>query len=367
MTPLYGFGMAQEDERTEAAALGIGESSGGRLLSIGSGGEVPLSLLALGAASVTAVDVDPHQLHLVRLKLVAATRLEREAAIAFLGYLPARPHDRRRWYRELCEALPEAGRRFWDAAPAAIEHGVVWAGRYERYVRLLVRLGGVVLSRRHFERLVACRTITEQRAVFDAAFNRPLLRAVFRLAFHPKVYGRRGIDARALAHRDPTRSLGDQFFRHLEALCTATLAADNYLLQTHVLGRVISADAVPAYLTRAGNARLRRVADGLELVDSDLLQYLRRSPPCRFDRAHLSNLTDWLPAPAFAEVLALLADRLAPPARLVWRFLHVDRPVPEALAARVVVDRARGEELRARDRFPFYGIVPATVRGTATS
>ena len=63
----------------------------------------------------------------------------------------------------------------------------------------------------------------------------------------------------------------------------------------------------------------------------------------------------------FDEVMTLLADRLARPGRVVWRFIHVDRPLPAALTTVLRIDRELGAKLRKTDRFPFYGIVPAEV------
>lgn len=61
MKHLYNFGFSQEDERSEARAFGpAGE---GKVLAVASAGEMPLSLLALGAHEVVAVDVDEAQLH----------------------------------------------------------------------------------------------------------------------------------------------------------------------------------------------------------------------------------------------------------------------------------------------------------------
>lgn len=71
---IYNFGLSQEDERTEARALALGPND--RVLSIASAGEMALSLVSMGAAKVIAVDIDPAQLHLARLKLAAAVHVE---------------------------------------------------------------------------------------------------------------------------------------------------------------------------------------------------------------------------------------------------------------------------------------------------
>ena len=68
MSFLYNFGFGQEDELTQAAAI---EVENGNVLCIASAGDLPLSLLALGARKITAVDISESQLHLCLLKSAA--------------------------------------------------------------------------------------------------------------------------------------------------------------------------------------------------------------------------------------------------------------------------------------------------------
>ena len=362
MTHLYNFGLSQEDESTEATALALGaHGSRDRVLSIASAGDMPLSLLALGAESVIAVDVDPRQLHLARLKAAAVLRLDREEAIRFLGFMPASRQSRRRWLREVLPGLPPDARLFWEWHEEQATGGAIWAGRYERYIRWVLLLSKPLVGFRLFEPLFECETLQEQRAWFERTFDRPKYRTIFRLAFHPRIYARRGMDPRSLQFRAPERSLGDQFFDRFRALCTATPARDNHLLQLTVLGRVLSLDAVPEYLTAHGVAAVRARIERLAFREEDLLVFLERAPRDAFNKAHLSNLADWLPQVRFEQAMRLLYARMATPARLVWRHIHVDRALPPDLEGKIRIDRALGERLLARDRFPFYGIVPARI------
>ena len=360
MSHLYNFGLSQEDERTEAAALGLGNGRD-RVLSIASAGDMPLSLLALGAEGVIAVDLDPRQLHLARLKLAAVVRLDREEAIRFLGFMPASRASRRRWLRDVLPGLPPDSRLFWEWHEEEATRGAIWAGRYERYIGWLVLLVTPLVGLRPFEPLFACETLQQQRAAFARAFDRPRIRAIFRLAFHPRIYSRRGIDPRSLQFRSPERSLGDQFFERFRTLCTGTPARSNHLLQLTALGRVLTVDAVPEYLTRHGAATVRARVDRLAYHEADLAAFLEHAPRGAFNKAHLSNLPDWLPQDRFDQVMRLLYARMASPARLVWRHLHVDRALPSDLQGKIRIDRALGERLGGRDRFPFYGIVPAHI------
>jgi S-adenosylmethionine-diacylglycerol 3-amino-3-carboxypropyl transferase len=355
--PLYNFGLSQEDERTEAAALGL---PGGHHLSVASAGDMPLSLLALGAERVTAVDVDAAQLHLLQLKLAAVRTLERESAIAFLGYLPAGRRDRRAWLQRVAEVLPVDSRAFWREHGGAAERGAVWAGRYERFVRRAARIAGAPFAG-GFRALFSAGSREEQEEVFRARFERTPLRAIFRLLFHPRVYSGRGMDPRGLRHRDSARSLGDQYFESFRALCTATPARENHLLQLHVLGRVLTPDTVPAYLARGGFERVRSAGERLRVEHADLVSFLEGAPRAAFDGAHLSNVPDWLDQGDFDSLMNALARAVRPGGRAVWRFLHVDRRLTAHLRDRVVIDPELGSALREEDRFPFYAVVPARI------
>jgi len=361
MSFLYNFGLSQEDERTESAALALSDND--RVLSIASAGDMPLSLLALGARQIDAVDVDPAQLHLSRLKLAAVRSLEREDAIAFLGFLPASSDDRLAWLQRLVPALPDASRRFWLGNRTVIEGGAIWAGRYEQYVAKLVRVAMPLFGRTRFDALFACTTLEQQQEVFDKHFDRRSVRALFDIGFHPKLFSSRGMDPRSLQHRSREVPLGQQYFSHFRNLCTATPARDNHLLQLTLLGRVRDADVVPTYLSARGAEQIRKRSDALRFVQQDLVSYLEDLEPEGFDKAHLSNLPDWLDQDAFDHVMSLLATKAAPGARLVWRYIHVNRSVPEHLREHLPIDEDLGQSLRRTDRFPFYAIVCASVEG----
>ena len=81
MSFLFDFGFSQEDELVASAALDAG---GQTVLCVASAGDVPLSLLALGARQIIAVDISEPQLHLCRLKAAAIQCLAREAAAGLL-------------------------------------------------------------------------------------------------------------------------------------------------------------------------------------------------------------------------------------------------------------------------------------------
>jgi S-adenosylmethionine-diacylglycerol 3-amino-3-carboxypropyl transferase len=358
LKPPYNFGMSQEDERTEASALHL---PGGRVLSIASAGDMALSLAALGADLVVATDIEAGQVWLGELKLAAVRVLDREDAIRFLGFLPACRADRERWLTALLPCLPAPAREFWKLRPWVAGCGPIWAGRYERYLR---RLRSLVtpLAGRAFVRLVGSATLDEQARVFAASFDRPLVRAMFRVAFTPRLYSVLGMDPRGLQHRGNLPSPGVRFFERFRAMCLDSPSRLNPLLQLHLLGRVRGVNVVPEYLTERGFRALRESGGTVSFVHASVFDHLLSSHPGTYDRFHLSNVPDWLPANAFGQLVELIVERAATPARVVWRSLHADPSLPAALLPRIRVDDSLGAELQSRDRFPLYRISPAEIR-----
>lgn len=353
----YGFGLSQEDERSEAAALGL---PGGRVLSVASAGDMPLSLLALGADTVVAVDVDQNQLHLCALKRGAIVALDREPAIRFLGFLPASRRERAQWLNVVMPQIPVASRDFWTAHRALALDGVIWGGRYEQYVRLLRRLARPFIGRT-FRRLVQCDSAEDQQAVFDASLDRPWMRALFRMAFRPRVYAGHGVEQQALQYAAAGGEVGDRFFARFRNACTGSPASANWLLQVHVLGEVAALHSVPAYLSERGFGVARAHIDAVSFVPAGIADYLESPDAGTFDGFHLSNLPDWLSASDFERVATLVARHAHAGSRVAWRYLHHRPADSAAVRAVLTVDHHRGAALTTSDRFPVYSIETATI------
>jgi len=358
MSHLLDFGFSQEDEITEAAAL---EVKDGIVLSVASAGDTALSLLALGAREVIAVDVSEPQLHLCRLKTAAIKCLDREAAAAFLGFIVGSKSNRQRWFTQCIRALPATTEEFWRAHEDVLcTRGAIWCGRYEQFnrrMRLILR----PLLGRSFAKLVRCTTCSEQREVFEHRIGRPWLNAFFRLAFHPRLFSRHGVDPQSLSQRQNPIPLGDQYWAKFRSFCVDTPAALNPWLQLHTIGHLVSLDAAPSYLTASGYVKVKQEIDRLHWVQCDLLSYVRDQLPAGVNKVHLSNLPDWFGVEEFEQLLCELAAKLQPQSRLVWRYLHVNRQLPAQLSRPVHVNEELGSRLCEKDRFPFYTIVPVQI------
>lgn len=312
------FAQVREDARVELAALDVQPTD--RVVVVSSGGCTALSILGAGAREVHAVDVNRTQNHLVELKAAAVFALARETAIAFLGGQPM-PADRRvSLYRLLRTRLTSDARDYWDARTADIASGVINAGVSERFIRLVCWfVRHVVQTPERVERLLACRTLEEQRRIFADEWNNRRWRWLFATLLN-KWSMSRAYDPRFFANAGPTGFAG-----HFRALADHALTrlpiADNYFMHHMLAGRypVDEPDGVPPYLGADGHSVIAEAAGSLMLVDGSVTEHLRTLPDASVNALALSNICEWLDDERIAALFREVERVAVPGARVVFR------------------------------------------------
>lgn len=318
---------------------------GGRVLSIASAGDNALALLTCDPAEVVAVDLSAPQLAACELRIVAWRRLAREELLAFLGVTGTA--DRLRVYRSLRGELGEVARRYWDAAPAAVEGGIIHAGKFERYLRGFRRFVlPLVHSRSTIARLLEERTDAERRRFYDEEWDTARWRLVFRLFFSRFVMGRMGRDPQFFAHVEG--SVGDRILRRTRhALSELPIHRNPYA--AYIMAGSYTRDALPLYLRPEAWEPIR---DRLDRVV--LLQMPVQAAPGRYDAFNMSDIFEYMPPPAHEATYTALVDKARTGARLAYWNMLAPRSAPSALAGRVRSRRDLAAPLHARDAAWFY-------------
>jgi S-adenosylmethionine-diacylglycerol 3-amino-3-carboxypropyl transferase len=345
------FAQVREDPVLEIEALA--PAAGETLVVVGSGGCTALSLLAAGAGRVVAVDLNRVQGSLTELKAAAVARLPPPDAVGFLGGAPMSEGDRRACYQEVAPALGKAAQDWWDGHPGPVGSGVLHAGVTERFI------GGVMTTLRvaihppaRIRRLLACRTIEEQRELYRREwdtrrwrllFSLLLNRAVLRKTYHPAFF----------EHVE-----NPSFARHFRALAEHCLTevpiGTNYFVHDMLTGRYPTGvpGGVPPYLDPTGAAIVADsfLLDRLIIVDGGYTTYLRTCPDSSVHGFAISNILEWFTPGQTDELFAEVVRTAVPGARFVLRNFVGWTEVPDRWRDVVVEDRATGEELIRRDR-----------------
>lgn len=358
MEPIYNFGISQEDALTEYKALDIKKDD--RLLCIASAGEVPLNLLALEDIFIEAVDISPNQLFLSKLKLHSICALESLEAAALLGFIDTDPENRKKIFRKVLPLMEEEERRFWLQNIFAIEKGPIRVARFERFIAKLNSIGLLILGKKKLQRLFEFETIEDQQEFFDRYLSTFLLKAIFKIAFHPRIYKKRGMASHGLKHCRE-RNIADFFYGRFKHFCSSTIARKNYYLQYTFFNKVLFPDALPEYLSENAMARIKRNHQKVIWRLSSYTDALEQSRKGTFNKFHLSNIGDWMSREEYADLLDLIKKKAELPAKIFARYIHLNHEIPKELKNCFIINHKLGEELVRGDRYPFYSMVPIDI------
>ncbi len=342
------YAQCWEDSRLLSAAL---KPQGRHCLSIGSAGDNSFELLANGAASVTAVEMNPAQIACIELRKTAYLTLDHAEFLELLG---SRPSSRRHAIYQACRTgLPPAVRDFWDSTPDAIERGIGSAGKFENYFAMFRKFVlPLAHSRKHVQSLLIPRTPTERERFYHEIWDNRRWRWIFRLFFSRTVMGALGRDPEFF--RYVVGSVADRILmRTRHALAVLDPTENPYL---HWILTGTHGDVLPEAL-EVKNFNLIRNAlteNRFEVVQGPLEGLLAKQPERRYDAFNLSDIFEYMSEENTAVLLRKIADAANPGARLAYWNMLAPRSRPEALAGRLKSCDAEAERLFAEDRAFFY-------------
>lgn len=358
MAEQLGYGQCWEDADLLVEALG--PVAGRLVLSIGSGGDNSLALLAEGPARLLVVDRNPAQLALLQLKLAAITALEHGSLLEFLGAWPCRSASagavaahRLALYRRCRPLLPPAEAVFWDQRPALVAGGLLRAGRFERYLELVRRgllplLGGAGRWQPLFDGLTS-----EQRACwYDRHWDSRRWRWLMHLCFSRWALGHLGTAPAQVRYGSGSQPA--QLLQRLRQVLVELDPGDNPHLHWLVHGHYGA--VLPRALRPGSQQAIRRHRERLELRCGDLVDLLAPEPEGAgaIERFNLSNVFEYLSPEATTALLGRLHRHAAAGARLVAWNRVADRDGRLAPAGTWRAEDQRAAALHRQDRVFFY-------------
>ncbi|WGI23273.1 DUF3419 family protein [Amylibacter sp. IMCC11727] len=177
------FASSNEDGRSELAGLA---GTSGRLVCITGSGTRPLDMLLSDAKTVVAIDMNPAQNALLRLKIAAIGQLDHGELLAFLGITSG---DRMALWQRVRTALSVEDAQYWDARLKMIKRGVWYAGLWERVLRFGAK-GTRLIRGRQIEALFDAPDVETQGRIWAQKFDDWIWRSSIRMLGRPWVWTR---------------------------------------------------------------------------------------------------------------------------------------------------------------------------------
>lgn len=345
------YAASHEDGRSELRALALETAS--RVLCITGSGSRALDLLVARPREVVALDMNPVQTHLLALKLSAMQALSYDAYVSFLGMTPAR--DRRAQYGRLRARLPAGARLFWDRRQRAIARGVLYCGRWERFLRVMVAPAAWA-RRRLIDRVFSCASVAEQEALWLREWNTPNWRRYLACLANRWIWSElvrepgmrhipRGLDIVSVIQQRFDRAAGSFLFRN----------SPWAWLVFH--GRLNPEGPLPPHLERAHFADLAERAGSVTPVTDSLLAYLSRGNVGRFSAFSLSDFGSYADDASYRSSWQAVARAAEPGARICERQFLVPRDPASLPGVKLARDAALEGELAREDNSVVYELI----------
>jgi S-adenosylmethionine-diacylglycerol 3-amino-3-carboxypropyl transferase len=330
------YSLVWEDSRTLYEALNIGPAD--HVLVVTSAGCNVLNALLANPRHVTAIDLNPVQNALLRLKCHLIAHHGPGPLRALMGFDGPRPVAGA--WQQVAATLPVDMREYWEPFFAAHPAGLLPAGKLESYLAgFLPSLP--VAAQAKFRQLLEFNTVAGQRAFFAAELDEPTFRDAF-VAYFDEVNLSKGRDPALF--RYALESGGATFYARLQQFIGTKLVRDNFFFRFFFFGPENLPEALlPPCYQQHNHARLQQLLPKLSIVTGEAVAYLNTPAGRTVTKASLSNIFEYTSAAEFRRVCA---DLLAPSGRslrLVFWNLLLDqgaagpgrRPLSAAAQARL--------------------------------
>jgi len=326
---------------------GLNAKPGGRFLSIASGGDNSFSLLVTNPALVVATDINPIQLKLITLKKAAIQCLSREEYLELLGLSPSSS----RWelYAKIRQAMPLDTRKFWDFRKQMIEGGLVFNGKFEKYILFFAkRILPFIHSKKSVFELLAEKTGEEQREYYYKKWNTWKWRLFFKLFFSRLILGNYGRDPAFFKEVDV--SVSKSIFQKVEAYLTSTGVQNNYMLHFILTGTY--GGYLPHYVQKEHYPKIKENIGKLVIAEGLAQNAMKKYGD--FDYFNLSDIFEYMDKSTFRTALRSFYNGASKNARFAyWNFM-VRRRMSEIFPTLFSYQKELSHKLNRMDKGFFY-------------
>ena len=321
------------------------------LFSITSGGCNTLAFLIDNPRVVYALDLNSHQNYLLDLKMGAFAALPYTEMLEFFGVRPSR--RRRDLYARVRGALRDSSRAYWDAQPSKIDQGIIHAGRYEAYMRLLRRSLERLRGKGLIREIFATEDPEDRLELYRTRWDTPSWR-LFTRTFLSRTVMSALFTGKFFTYVDGSFSFGMHFARLVERALTRMPLRENYFASYILLGRYYDEDHLPPYLMREHFSLIRSRLARVQMITGTCEEFFAGMPASSIQKFNFTNIFEWMPEEAYEGILREVCRVGSPDAVMTYRNLLVFRERPAALEAMIQPDRALAVSLHARDRSFIY-------------
>lgn len=310
------YSLVWEDSETLFNSLKINEND--QLLIITSAGCNVLNALLKNPAGVTAIDLNPSQNRLLKLKKHLILNHDFEVYFALSGFLGET--EVKKAGKELEKTLLAEENDFWTDYFLKNPKGLVTAGRLESYITLFLNtLPNDVQA--DVKKLMEFNSLDDQVDFFMQHLDKGIFKSAFINHFDDQNLSK-GRDPKLLKYAE--ESGGVTFYNRLLKQVKTILVKNNFYFRFFFFGPDDMPEQIlpPCYQSKNFEL-LKQNIHKLEIVDSEAIDYLSSEKGKIFNKASLSNIFEYTSHKEFQLVCDTLSEKVTHHLQIVfWNLLN---------------------------------------------
>lgn len=349
----YSFG--NEDWCTEHKALNIKPSD--RIVCITASGDRPLNLLTKECKEIVAIDMNPHQNQLLKLKAAAMYQLDFKDYIDFLEN--KNKLNQKQTLNSLLHLLSQDAIHYWNNNHKELNKGILYQGAVEKWTKSISFFTKVFRKEKQL-RLFSFDDIDQQKRFVQQEWDSPRLKKAFGVILNPYITRYLFKDPGLHEFLDDSMHVGDYIYKRMNKSLEKSLAKENLLISLIFLGKVLPA-GYPPYLTEQGTNNIRKRLDKLSVVTTNVIDYLESVPSSSIDVFSLSDIASYMDAPSFERMTHAISRAATPNARFCIRQFLSNHKIPKELQPSFKRNHDLEQELEQEDRCFVYRFLTGSI------
>jgi S-adenosylmethionine-diacylglycerol 3-amino-3-carboxypropyl transferase len=261
--------------------------------------------------------------------------------------------DRHKLYKKLRNHLSEEGRAYWDKNRKKIDRGLMHAGRYEYYMRLLRRVLILLVGKSTLDDLFDLIDKNTRNTFFNQRWNTVRWKIFTRIFLSRQIMSFL-FDKSFFSYLEDSFSFGEHFAKKVAHAIKNLPLRQNYFLSYILRGNYYSEEFLPPYLHAENYEIIKTRIDRIEIITTDCRTFFNRLAPDSISRFNFSNIFEWMSSQEYQSLLKETIRVARDGARLTYRNLLVPRTHPEALAGNIKSLSTLAAKLHQRDMSFIY-------------
>lgn len=350
-----------DDPKTIQKALQINNDD--TILSITSSGCNILNFLMYNPKKIYAIDYNPNQNYLLKLKIEAIKKLKHTEFLELIGVISS--DNRKNLYDSIKNNLDGETQNFWDNNSGLIIEGITYNGKIEKHSKMLGYYLRFLNGKKTLEQLFNSKTIEEQEKyfyekIYDFSWRLPLI-----IEYNP-YFSRLKLSYDLLRDfligKNPPKeyfifikklSYSLDILNKMEQVFTKIPLKNNYFASLSIFGYYLDEEFYLPYLKKDSYKIIKERVNRIEIKTSDLAKVLVDFENDEISKFNLSNVLDWVDKKEFIKILQEISRVGKHNARLCYFSTRVDRFLAENFE-KIKSEQKLSNQLLAEDRISAY-------------